>query len=663
MKKRGWLISCLIIYLLAVLPVFSEVKKPLTLKEMIGIKSIGTVSISPDGQLVAFEVTSVDWKENIFTKDIWLAATDGSRCFPLTHGKAMNMQPAWAPDGKSLAFVSTREGKPQIFIYKPGFGEPELFFEAENGVQKFAWSPDGQAIAFLTPETVNQKKVEEKKQGFDAVEIDESPPRSQLYLYDMASGKIRSLVTGDLHIVGFSWSPDGSKLAFVTSPKSLEYIIWEDQKIRVVNKDGSGMKILNYKYYGFLSHHGQAIWSPDGRYMALEVGDLNKPELYNPIIQVYNFKTEKSFNASGNNDHFMFNCRWSSDGDCIYYLAYYLQNSQFFRLNIKKKKVDQISHFQKMEVNSFSIARDGQTMVFSASTPYWPQEIYAGDMREPDKAKRITNIHPELQNTIICPTEEIRWKAKDNLLIYGNIVYPAGYEKGKKYPTVTLIHGGPAGNFTNSFAANYYCPAQYFAGKGYLVFLPNVRGSIGWGSEFMRKNYRDWGGDDYQDLMTGLDYLIKKGLADRDRLVAWGGSYGGYMANWIVTQTDRFKAVHSEVSISNLYSMWAVSPIGRVLSRLYFGKNPQEDPDIYRKLSPITYASKVKTPLLMTQNEKVQRVPVEQAVEFYRAVKLTGTPVKLFIYPGEPHPTLKPNHQLDKLRKAENWFAKYLSLK
>jgi len=160
--------------------------------------------------------------------------------------------------------------------------------------------------------------------------------------------------------------------------------------------------------------------------------------------------------------------------------------------------------------------------------------------------------------------------------------------------------------------------------------------------------------------MAGLDDLIRRGLADRDRLVVWGGSYGGFMTNWIVTQTHRFKAAHSEVSISNLQSLWAVSPIGRILCRQYFGKTPLEDPEIYRKLSPLTYAGNVKTPLLLTQNEKDERVPVEQAVEFFRAVQLTGTPVELFVYPGEGHGTMKPNHQLDKLRKTDGWFRKYL---
>lgn len=661
MKKKFITFICLAAFLSAVSLILAEVeKKPLSIKEMIGIRSIGDVAVSPCGKMIAFEVSSVDWDNNTFTRDLWLAYADGSRCFPVTHGKDMNMSPAWSPDGKSIAFISTRLGKPQVFIFKPGFGEPELPFEVKNGVRKFAWSPDGKSVAFLTAEDLDEEKMKRQKQGFDAVEIDESPPRSQLYVYKLESKEIKPLVTEDFHIIGFSWAPDNSKLAFVTSLKNIEYVTWIDQKMRVVNSDGSGMKALDYKYYGFLSRHGTAVWSPDSRYLALEVGDLNKPELYNPIIQVYDFKTGKSFNASGDNDMYMQNCRWSKDGKYIYYVAYRLQNRQLFKLDFVKRKLEQISHFPKIDINSFSIADDGHTLVFSASTPSWPTELYVGDINNPDEAKRITNIHPDLENALICKTEEITWKAEDGLKLYGNIVYPAGYEKGKKYPTITLIHGGPAGNFNHSFNANFYCPAQYYAGQGYLVYLPNIRGSIGWGSEFMRKNIRDWGGMDYRDLMAGLDYLIERGLADEDKLVVWGGSYGGYMANWIVTQTDRFKAAHSEVSLANLYSMWALSPIGRVLSRLYFERGPQEDPGIYRKLSPVTYAKNVKTPLLLTQNEKDQRVAPEQALEFYRAVELTGTPVKLYMYPDEPHGTIKPIHQLDKLQKGTEWFAKYL---
>jgi dipeptidyl aminopeptidase/acylaminoacyl peptidase len=661
MKRRFPVIPVLLVSLLLPLAVRGQAgKKPLTLEEMISLKSIGTVALSPSGQTVAFDVTSVDWPRNTFTSNVWLADTAGRQCFAVTKGPDMSMAAAWSPDGQALTFLSTRLGKPQLFIFRPGQGEAEPLIEAPDGVQKYAWSPDGKSIAFLTPETPDPDKAKAKGSGFDAMDIDEGRPRSQMQIFDLAAKAAKPLVSGDFHIMGFSWSPDGSRIAFVTSPKNLEPVTWDFQTLRVVNCDGSGMKTLDFRYFAAYTRRGEAAWSPDGRYLSLEVGDLGQPELHNHIIQVYDFQTGKVFNASGTTDHFLYNCRWSADGGGIYYVAYHQLNAQIFRLDVLKKEARQLSHFPKMEVNQLSFAADGRTIAFSASTPDWPQEIYVGDINSPDKARRLTDIHPELAKIWLGETEEITWKADDGLQIQGNIVYPLGYEKGKAYPTVTLIHGGPAGNFNNSFSGVYYCPAQYFAGQGYLVYMPNVRGSIGWGSEFLRKDMRDWGGGDYRDLMSGLDLLIARRLADKDKLVVWGGSYGGYMTNWIVTQTDRFKAAHSEVSISNLQSLWSIGPIGRILCRQYFGKTPLEDPEIYRKLSPLTYAGNVKTPLLMTQNEKDERVPVEQAVEFFRAVQTTGTPVELYIYPGESHGTMMPNHQLDKLRKTESWFKKYL---
>ena len=661
MKRRVSIIPVLLVSVLLPLAARGQTgKKPLTLEEMISLKSIGTVALSPSGQMVAFDVTSVDWQRNTFKSDVWLADTAGRQCYAVTKGPDMNMAAAWSPDGQALTFLSTRLGKPQLFIFRPGQGEAEPLIEAPGGVQKYAWAPDGKSIAFLTPEAPDKEKMKAKEAGFDAAEIIEGRPRAELHVFDPAAKAVKPLVSGDFHIMGFSWSPDGARIAFVTSPKNLEHVTWESQTLRVVNRDGSGMRPLDFRYFAAYTRRGEAVWSPDGRYLGLEVGDLAKPELSGHIIQVYDFETGKTFNASGNTDHFLYNCHWSSDGGGIYYVAYHLLNAQIFRLDVRKREARQLSHFPKMEVNQVSFAADGRTIAFSASTPDWPQEIYVGDIDFPDKARRLTNIHPELDKIWLGDTEEIIWKADDGLQISGNIVYPIAYEKGKSYPTVTLIHGGPAGNFNNSFSALYYCPAQYFAGQGYLVYMPNVRGSIGWGSDFLRKDMRDWGGGDYRDLMAGLDLLVTRGLADKDKLVVWGGSYGGFMTNWIVTRTDRFKAAHSEISISNLQSLWSVSPIGRILCRQYFEKTPLEDPDIYRKLSPLTYAGNIKTPLLMTQNEKDERVPVEQAVEFYRAVKLTGTPVELHIYPGESHGTMTPNHQLDKLRKTESWFRKYL---
>ncbi len=432
MKRRSPVIPVLILSALLPLAARGQAgKKPLTLEEMLSLKSIGTVALSPSGQMVAFDVTSIDWPRNTYMSSVWLADTAGRQCFAVTKGPDMAMAAAWSPDGQALTFLSTRLGKPQLFIFRPGQGEPEPLIEAPGGVQKYAWSPDGKSIAFLTPEAPDADKTKARSAGFDAMDIDEGRPRSQMQVFDLAARTAKPLVSGDFHIIGFSWSPDGSRIAFVTSPRNLEPVTWDFQTLRVVSRDGSGMKALDFRYYPSFTRRGEAAWSPDGRYLSLEVGDLAKPELHNHIIQVYDFQTGQVFNASGSTDHFLSNCRWSADGGGIIYVAYHLLNAQIFRLDVQKKEARQLSHFPKMEVNQLSFAADGRTIAFSASTPDWPQEIYFGDINAPDKARRLTDIHPELARIWLGETEEITWKADDGLEIQGNIVYPLGYEKGK----------------------------------------------------------------------------------------------------------------------------------------------------------------------------------------------------------------------------------------
>ncbi len=307
MKRRFPVIPILLIFLLLPLAARGQAgKKPLTLEEMLSLKSIGTVALSPSGQMVAFDVTSVDWPRNTFTSSVWLADTAGRQCFAVTKGPDMSMAAAWSPDGQALTFLSTRLGKPQLFLFRPGQGEPEPLIEAPGGVQKYAWSPDGKSIAFLTPEAPDPDKTKARSAGFDAMDIDEGRPRSQMQVFDLAAGTAKPLVSGDFHIIGFSWSPDGSRLAFVTSPRNLEPVTWDFQTLCVVNRDGSGMKALDFRYYAAFTRRGEAAWSPDGRYLSLEVGDLAKPELHNHIIQVYDFETGKVFNASGTTDHFLY---------------------------------------------------------------------------------------------------------------------------------------------------------------------------------------------------------------------------------------------------------------------------------------------------------------------------------------------------------------------
>ena len=257
-----------------------------------------------------------------------------------------------------------------------------------------------------------------------------------------------------------------------------------------------------------------------GECLGLEVGDLAKPELHDQIIQVYDFEAGKAFNASGDTDHFLYNCHWSADGSGIYYVAYHLLNAQLFRLDLKKREARHSPIFPKSRSIRSPLPPMADDRFFGEHAGLAAGNLCRGYQlaRQGPAPDRPS---PRTGQIWLGETEESPGSPKNSLEIQGNIVYPRGYVKGQAYPTLTLIHGGPAGNFNSSLAALYYCPAQYFAGQGYLVYMPEVRGSIGWGSEFMRKNLRDWGGGDYRDLMAGLDILIARGLADKT--ASWSG--------------------------------------------------------------------------------------------------------------------------------------------
>jgi dipeptidyl aminopeptidase/acylaminoacyl peptidase len=238
-------------------------------------------------------------------------------------------------------------------------------------------------------------------------------------------------------------------------------------------------------------------------------------------------------------------------------------------------------------------------------------------------------------------------------------MYPVGYEAGRRYPTVALIHGGPSGVWTQSFPASWGNFGHVYAGRGWVVFYPNVRGSSGYGEKSLLSNVRDWGGGDYQDIQTGLDTLIAKGIADPDRLAQAGWSYGGYMTAWTLTQTNRFKAVMVGAGLTNMFSMYSTNDLQRTLEA-YFGAEPWNDLQVYNSRSAMTFIKQARTPTLILHGAEDKRVPVGQAQELYMGLRKNNIPVELVFYPREPHGLQEPRHQLDKMRREYAWFSKHV---
>jgi dipeptidyl aminopeptidase/acylaminoacyl peptidase len=297
-------------------------------------------------------------------------------------------------------------------------------------------------------------------------------------------------------------------------------------------------------------------------------------------------------------------------------------------------------------------------IVFTVSDSLAPEEIWVAPLNSIDQAKKITWTNPQVRDFVLAETSVIKWKGPDDFDVEGLLVKPAGYEAGKRYPLILNIHGGPYARYSDTFNSR----AQVWAANGYAVLMPNPRGSTGYGQQFATANVADWGGKDFKDLMAGVDALIERGIADPEKLVVMGGSYGGFMTFWTITQTDRFKAAIGHAGISDWYSLHGQSDVPGLIEYGFAGQ-PWTAADTYRRWSPMTFVDRVKTPIIITHGERDLRVPIAQAEQYYRALKKRGVNAVFLRYPREGHGIQEPNHQIDLFERQLAWFDSHLGIK
>jgi dipeptidyl aminopeptidase/acylaminoacyl peptidase len=313
-------------------------------------------------------------------------------------------------------------------------------------------------------------------------------------------------------------------------------------------------------------------------------------------------------------------------------------------------------------VRSPSWSRDERVVAYAADSPAWPAEVVISG---PEGTKTLTATNPQLAGIALGETEVITWKSSDGTEVEGILLKPVGYRQGERYPLLVVAHGGPTGAHTNGFKASSGSGGHYWAGRGWATLYPNVRGSTGYGEKFMRANIMDWGGGDYRDLMTGVDEVVRRGIADSDRLAVAGWSYGGYMTGWVVSQTPRFKAAMMGAGLSNMVSMYGTTDIPGYIGTFYEGmpkldgKLTNKSLEFYRSRSAITYADRVTTPLLMLHGANDERVPIGQPMEYFRHLKDRGKTVELVFYPREGHGLREYYHQVDRMKREYEWIAKH----
>jgi dipeptidyl aminopeptidase/acylaminoacyl peptidase len=651
--------------------------KKLTIEDALALQEVGAPQWSPDGRLIAFTVSEWNRKENRRDMHIHIvSAAAGGTTYKLTNGERGESAPQWSPDSRRIAFLANRDAprpdapaapRNQIWVIPVAGGEAERVTEEEAGVAQFRWSPDGKFIAYVVRDTPQDKaeRDKRKKDKFDAIVVDSGFIYSHLWTINLDTKEKRRVTEGSFTVSDPQWSPDGRFVAYTMSKGGSQESSFTDISderntdlyVAPVNAAAATGGSTPRQLTTNPGPDHAPRFSPDGKWIAYLAG--NDPASWAGKIDLVVLATDANApaaprNLTGDyNDSVNGAPKWSPDGAALYAAGAEGVYGQLLKVAFAGGAPQPI--FQsKGAYAGVDLSRDGRMLAFAFNDAKTPNDIWIASSAGKG-AQRLTNFNSHIKDFALVSTEVVRWKAPDGLEIEGLLVKPLGYEPGKRYPLILQIHGGPYGQF--AFGLN--TRAQIFAANGYAVLLPNPRGSTGYGHKFTTANVGDWGGKDYQDLMTGVDELIKTGLADPERLAVMGGSYGGFMTFWVITQTDRFKAAIGHAGISDWYSFYGQSDIPGLME-YGFGGLPWTAREVYEKWSPVRYADRVKTPLLITHGEQDRRVPIAQAEQYYRALRKRGVETVFVRYPREGHGIIEPNHQIDLVRRQLEWFDKHL---
>ncbi len=640
-------------------------------------------ALSPDGRWVVYEVSRTNWKANAFERDLWISDREG-HAHLLTAQVKSSSGARWSPDGRWIAFASDRPGQiaetkadsRQIYVIDAAGGEARQETKLEDGVDGYEWGPDSKTIAFTTrdPESKAQKDRAEKYGDYSVIDGDER--MTHLWTVDVTAAPVAApegkapastatptppfgvpeahrLTEGDeFSVQDFAWSKDGSKIAFAAS-KDGELKNGGTATVYTVSvADKKVTKLVTTP-----GPHTNPHFSPDGTQVAFATADGAPFFFYaNEKIAVVPATGGKPKVVSGSFDEDARLLDWSEVG--IYFAALKKTAAHLYRLNVATGTVEQLTHPDDVVANGFSFSKDFGQVAYRAGAPNTGVEIYVASTTG-GAPVQVTHAGDAMKGYTLARREVVQWKSGDGATIEGVLLKPADFDAKKKYPLLVVIHGGPTGVDGPIVNPDRYYPVEQFVSKGALVLRPNYRGSAGYGAAFRALNVRNLGVGDYADVISGVDYLIGQGFVDKDRVGSMGWSEGGYISAFIATASDRFKAVSVGAGISDWMTYYVNTDI-TPFTRQYLKATPWDDPEIYKKTSPISYIAKAKTPTLIQQGDRDRRVPVPDSFELRQALEDKGVPVKMVLYHGFGHPIDKPKQQRAVMEENLHWFGHYI---
>jgi len=665
----------------------TQLGKPFTIDDLLKVRRVSDPQVSPDGRWVAYTIADTDQAGNKRTTQIYLISADGGEPRQITNEKQSSGSPRWSPDGKRLAFVSARDGESQIWtipLTETGTGELKKVTSIAMGADGPIWSPDGKWIAFTsevypecTGDECNRKRAEEAAASKVKARIAErllyrhwtswkDGKRSHVFVTPSDGGEALDLTPGDGDAPPFSlggptdysFSPDSKEFAFVRKTDKIEAISTNADIFIVPVSGGEARRITGDNPAADLSPQ----YSPDGRYIAYRAQSKPGFESDRWRLVLYDRKTGQSHSITEQLDSSVGSFAFSPGSEKVYLIADERGRQPIYELPLSGSQV------KKVIADGFNddvqVSNDGKTLIFTRQSLTRPIEIYRASANGSGVTVLTKTNEAFLADFGLKAAEDVTWEGAAGAKVHGFITKPSSFVATKKYPLIVLIHGGPQGAWNDSWS--YRWNPQVFAAAGYIVFSPNPRGSTGYGQRFVDEISGDWAGKVYTDIMNGVAYVASMPYVDRDRIGAAGGSYGGYMVNWIEGHNNdsraKFKTLVSHAGVYNLTSMYGVT------EELWFPEwefkgTAWTNPDMYARWSPHMFAKEFRTPALVIHGELDYRVPVGEGLQLFTALQRQGVESKLLVYPDEGHWVLKPQNSELWYDTVLEWFDRYLKPK
>ncbi|MEP7274330.1 MAG: S9 family peptidase, partial [Acidobacteriota bacterium] len=655
-----------------------DAKRPLKLEDIARLREVRDPNLSPDGQWVAYVVASIDVKEDKSNSHIWLASFDGKVHRQVTSSPESETSPRWSPDGKYLSFASARPGPvkgSQVWLLDRHGGDAFQLTDLKGRLQGYEWSPDSKRLALVVgdpdpeaeaaapptpseggakpkapkPIVIDRYKFKQDGQGYQL-----SGRQSYIYLFEIASKKLERLTSGKRDEAGPSWSPDGSRIAF-TSNRGDDPDRDPAQQVFIADAR-AGATERQITPTSSRSGRSRLEWSPDGRWITFLEGDEKRYGAYNmdhvaivatdgtaPPARIKGVEAlDRGVSAPG----------FTRDGKAIRFLVTDNRSVYPAEVSLDSGGVKRVIP-APVVVSSWDSAANSSVVLSAGSNRY--TEVYAlegGSLRQITRQNEA--LFAELE---IAPTEEVAFKSKDGTEVFGLLTKPVGYAAGTRVPTLLRIHGGPNGQDGHSFSTE----RQWFAANGYAVLAVNYRGSSGRGQKFSRAIFADWGHYEVEDLLAGIDHVVKMGVADPDRLGVGGWSYGGILTDYLIASDQRFKAATSGAGTAFTVAFYGTD---QYIIQYDYEIGPPWNPkawETYVKISyPFLHADRIKTPTLFLGGERDFNVPIQGSQQMYQALRSLGVETQMIIYPNENHGITRPSYVKDRYERYLGWYDKFL---